>query len=202
MVVPLVSTASTTAPPADAASSPSPQPVLGPATNSEETGKGQQTYAAVSPTEPGRASALSVELIIARELQAELKRVGCDPGNTDGDWNAASRRALEAFNKHAGTKLEVRVANLNALSVIRSMTSRICPLACDRGYRVRGDHCVKHRVAGDRGSGSSFEGNLRHSSTGNRVPVVSMGTETTSKPTPATAPIRALPHHYTGRRSQ
>jgi hypothetical protein len=149
MVVALASTASTTAPPADAASSPSPQPVLGPATNSEETGKGQQTYAAVSPTEPsGRASALSVELIIARELQAELKRVGCDPGNIDGDWNAASRRALEAFNKHAGTKLEVRVANLNALSVIRSRTSRICPLACDRGYRVRGDHCVKHRVAG------------------------------------------------------
>jgi hypothetical protein len=125
MVVALASTASTTAPSADAALSPSPQPVLGAATNSEETGKRQQTYAAVPPTEPsGRASPLSVELIIARELQAELKRVGCDPGNTDGDWNAASRRALEIFNKHAGTKLEFRVANLNALSVIRDRGRR------------------------------------------------------------------------------
>jgi hypothetical protein len=124
-------------------------PVLGAAAHSDETGKGQQTYAAVSPTEPsGRASPLFVELIIARELQAELKRVGCDPGNIDGDWNAASRRALEIFNKRAGTKLDVRVANLHALSVIRSRTSRICPLACDRGFHVRGDRCVKHRVAG------------------------------------------------------
>jgi hypothetical protein len=149
MAVALASTASTTAPPADAASSPSPQPALGAATRSEETGKGQQTYAAVSPITPsGRAPLVSVELIIARELQTELKRVGCDPGNIDGDWNAASRRALEIFNKHAGTKLEVRVANLNALSVIRSRTSRVCPLACDRVSRVRGDRCVKHRVAG------------------------------------------------------
>ena len=149
MVVALGPTASTAAPLPDAGSSPSPQPVLGAATSSEETGKGQQTYAAVSPTEPfGRASPISAQLIIARELQAELKRVGCDPGNIDGDWNADSRRALEIFNKHAGTKLEVRVANLNALSVIRSRTSRICPLACDRGSRVRDDRCVKHRVTG------------------------------------------------------
>jgi hypothetical protein len=128
MVVALASTASKAAPPADAASSPSPQSVLGAATRSEETGKSQQTYAALSPTtSSGRAPLVSVELIIARELQAELKRVGCDPGNIDGDWNAASRRALEIFNKHAGTKLEVRVANLNALSVIRSRTSASVP---------------------------------------------------------------------------
>jgi hypothetical protein len=145
IVVALASVASTTALPADAASSLSRQPVLGAATSSDETSKGQQTYAAVSPTEPSaRASSLFAELIIARELQAELKRVGCDPGNIDGDWNAASRRALEIFNKHAGTKLDVRVANLNALSVIGSRTSRICPLTCDRGSRVRGDRCVKH----------------------------------------------------------
>jgi hypothetical protein len=123
--------------------------VLGAATNSVETTKGHPAYSAVSPTEPaGQASPLFVELIIARELQAELKRVGCDPGNIDGDWNAASRQALEIFNKHAGTKLDVRVANLNALSVIRSRTARICPLVCDRGSRVRGNRCVKHRVAG------------------------------------------------------
>ena len=149
IVAALTSAASTTAPLADAASSPSLQPVLGAPTNSDETGKGPQTYAGVSPTEPSRrASPLFVELVIARELQAELKRVGCDPGNIDGDWNAASRRALEIFNKRAGTKLDVRVANLNALSVIRSRTSRICPLACDRGFHVRGDRCVKHRVVG------------------------------------------------------
>jgi hypothetical protein len=106
--------------------------------------------ATVAPTEPSaRPSSLFVRFIIARELQGELKRVGCDPGNTDGDWNAPSRRALENFNKHAGTKLDVRVANLNALGVIRSRMSRICPLACDRGsFRAIVAWKLKRRAAG------------------------------------------------------
>jgi hypothetical protein len=88
------------------------------------------------------------ELVVAHELQPELKRVGCDGGNIDGDWNAASRRALEIFNKRAVTKLDIRVANFNALSLIRSRTLGICPLSCGRGSRVRGDRCANHQVAG------------------------------------------------------
>jgi hypothetical protein len=173
MVVALASTASTTAPPADAASSPSPQPVLGPATNSEEAGKGQQTYAAVSATEPsGRASPVSVELTIARELQGELKRVGCDPGNIDDDWNAASRRALENFNEHAGTNLDVEVANFSALSVVRSRMSRICPVACDRGPGVRGNRCLEVETQSVRRTADRNQMKRRRStSSATRMPV-------------------------------
>ena len=45
------------------------------------------------------------------------------------------------FNKHAGTKLEVDVANFNALAVIGSGMSRICALVCNRGSRVQGNRC-------------------------------------------------------------
>jgi hypothetical protein len=121
-----------------------------PGADSHEADKGQQT-AAVSPSEPPvRASALSIQFIIAHELQSELSRVGCYSGNIDGDWNAASRLALQNFNKHAGTKLDVEVANLNALGVIRSRMSRICPLVCNHGSRVRGNRCVEIEMASGR----------------------------------------------------
>lgn len=119
-------------------------PGLSAATDLEETDKGQHTAAAVSPAEASLpVSPDSVQLIIARELQGELRRVGCDPGNLDGDWNAASRRALENFDEHAGTQLGVGGPNFNALAVVRSKTSRICPLVCERGSRAQGHRCVE-----------------------------------------------------------
>jgi hypothetical protein len=39
---------------------------------------------------------------LPRSLQAELRRVGCNTGAVDGNWNTASQRALDLFNKHAG----------------------------------------------------------------------------------------------------
>lgn len=80
---------------------------------------------------------------IARLLQVHLKRVGCDPGTAEGAWDGGSRRALEAFNKHAGTKFDVKLASLDALDAVRGKTSRICPLACPRGQRVDGDNCIQ-----------------------------------------------------------
>jgi len=48
-------------------------------------------------------------------VQTELRRVGCFTGSADGEWNKASRRSLELFNKSAGTKLDVRLASLDAI---------------------------------------------------------------------------------------
>ena len=79
---------------------------------------------------------------IARLLQAHLKRVGCDPGATDGVWNEGSRKALEQFNKSADTKLDVKLASLDSLDAVRSKTSRVCPLVCGKGQKADGDHCV------------------------------------------------------------
>ncbi len=79
---------------------------------------------------------------IARLLQAHLKRVGCDPGNTDGNWNDSSRKALDLFNKSASASFDVKVASLESLDGVRSKTSRVCPLVCGKGLKVEGDRCV------------------------------------------------------------
>jgi uncharacterized caspase-like protein len=80
---------------------------------------------------------------VPRLLQSELHRVGCHTGAVNGDWNVAAQRALDLFNKYAGTKLDVRIASVDTLDAIKSRTSRVCPLACDHGFKIDGDHCVK-----------------------------------------------------------
>jgi uncharacterized caspase-like protein len=80
---------------------------------------------------------------IARLLQAHLKRVGCNPGNADGNWDDSSQKALELFNTNAQTKFDVKLASLDALDAVRSKTDRVCPLICAKGQRGDGDRCVQ-----------------------------------------------------------
>ena len=54
-----------------------------------------------------------------------------------------SQRSLDLFNKHAGMKLEVKVASVDALDVVKSKTTRVCPLVCDHGFRADGERCMK-----------------------------------------------------------
>jgi uncharacterized caspase-like protein len=79
---------------------------------------------------------------VARLLQAHLKRVGCDPGALDGNWTEGSGKALDRFNKRAGTSFDVKVASLETLDAVRAKSGRVCPLECGRGQKADGDRCV------------------------------------------------------------
>jgi hypothetical protein len=98
--------------------------------------------ASLPPEAPAAPAALSQGEIF-RSVQLELKRVGCFAGSVDGQWSAASQRSLELFNKHAGTKFDVKLASLSALDAIKSQPARICPLLCDHGFKAEGESCVK-----------------------------------------------------------
>jgi hypothetical protein len=80
---------------------------------------------------------------LAKLVQNELRRVGCLSAETDGNWNAASQRSLGVFNRHAGTKFDVKVASSDALDAIRLKQGRVCPLICEHGFKADGDHCSK-----------------------------------------------------------
>lgn len=99
----------------------------------------KKQLAAVAPAEKQDQPAAD----LPRALQAELRRVGCNTGTINGDWNAASQKALDLFNKHAGMKLEVKTASSDALDAVKGKSGRICPLICDTGFRADGDRCVK-----------------------------------------------------------
>ena len=83
-----------------------------------------------------------------RSVQTELGRVGCFSGQADGNWNTSAQRSLSQFNRYAGTKLDVKVASTDALDMVKSKPSRVCPLVCEHGFKADGDKCTKI-VCGD-----------------------------------------------------
>jgi uncharacterized caspase-like protein len=112
--------------------------------------------AVASLTPPAQANPdRTVQQDIPRALQTELRRVGCKTGDIDGEWNASARRALSLFNDNAGTRLDVKVASIDALEVVKAKTGRVCPLDCERGTRASGDRCVKITCDSDEVLGSN-----------------------------------------------
>jgi uncharacterized caspase-like protein len=93
--------------------------------------------------QPKAAAAPETPTDLPRQLQTELKRVGCKSGEIDDSWSPSARKALSSFNDHAGTKFDVKLASIDALEAIRAKPGRVCPLECDRGFRASGEHCVK-----------------------------------------------------------
>ena len=62
-----------------------------------------------------------------------------------GQWRLErrSQRSLSAFNRNAGTRLDVKTANADTLDAIKQKPSRVCPLVCEHGFKADGDNCVK-----------------------------------------------------------
>ena len=96
----------------------------------------QQQPSSVIPPPP-----LSGDL--ARDLQKELRRVGCYSGVIDGDWGKNSKTALLEFQNHAGTKLASLEPSRPALMAVTERERRVCPLVCGKGYKIKDDRCVE-----------------------------------------------------------
>jgi uncharacterized caspase-like protein len=109
--------------------------VTGPSTAERAQGEKATNLASLAPGPP------QAELV--KSVQAELRRVGCLAGAADGEWNAASQRSLALFNRHARTKLDVKLASLDALDAIKLKPARVCPLICEHGFRADGERCSK-----------------------------------------------------------
>jgi hypothetical protein len=112
-------------------------------TNASDQAPNQQVASLPDTPEPTPAKPALSGAELTKYLKAELSRVGCFSGTVDGEWNAASRRSLQTFNKRAGTKLDVKIASLDALDAIKGKTDRVCPLVCEHGFKTDGERCRK-----------------------------------------------------------
>jgi hypothetical protein len=79
---------------------------------------------------------------LARALQAELKRVGCNPGSLDGNWGAKSREALEKFQRLSKLSVPKGEPTEAALQGVAGQMGRICPVDCDKGETEVNGTCV------------------------------------------------------------
>jgi uncharacterized caspase-like protein len=111
------------------------KPAVGPPPAEKAQGEKATNLASLNPApSPGD---------IAKSVQTELRRVGCLTAAADGEWNATSQRSLALFNRHAGTKFDVKLASVDALDAIKLKPSRVCPLACEHGFRADGERCTR-----------------------------------------------------------
>lgn len=100
-----------------------------------------QQLASLTPAQPAATKPAAAD--VPRLLLIELRRVGCFTGSIEGTWNDAAQQSLGRFNKYAGTTLDTKMASLDTLDVVRGRHKRVCPLACDHGYKAEGDTCTR-----------------------------------------------------------
>jgi hypothetical protein len=79
---------------------------------------------------------------LARDLQTELKRVGCFNGAVDGAWGEQSRKALKNFARYAKLSITSDEPTSAALDAASAIKARTCPLVCDDDERVLNGRCV------------------------------------------------------------
>jgi hypothetical protein len=102
---------------------------------------------AVSPTStPGVMPTDRTQL--ARELQRELRRVGCYDGEINGGWTTSTKRAMKTFTERVNASLPVEEPDLVLLSLVRGQSERTCGLPCPAGESAgEGGRCVPTAVA-------------------------------------------------------
>jgi len=87
---------------------------------------------------------------LSRDLQAELRRVGCYSGPLDGQWNQSTRKAMSSFNQHVNAMLPVEEPDYVLLTLVERYMDRACGQGCTAGQAPAPDgHCVTASVAAD-----------------------------------------------------
>jgi hypothetical protein len=110
--------------------------------SAEAAAPGGRARVASLPAPPAPAAPATSPQALARALQWELKRVGCDPGSLDGTWGTKSKQALEKFARLSKLSVPTGEPSEAALQGVAGQMGRICPLDCDRDEVEVNGACV------------------------------------------------------------
>lgn len=84
---------------------------------------------------------------LVRNIQKELKRVGCYGGEAHGAWTAASQRAMTAFTERVNATLPVKDPDGILLTLVRGAKPGVCGDTCPAGQALDAeDRCVPKGV--------------------------------------------------------
>lgn len=104
------------------------------------------------PTTPPRFGAPvpsddSSRFELIRNLQRELKRVGCYWGEVDGDWGGGSKRSMGAFMERVNATLPIDQPDYILLSLVQGHTGLACGKDCPAGQSLSaGGRCTPNVV--------------------------------------------------------
>ncbi len=112
-----------------------------------------------TPVTSATNSKPSVQRQLARQIQSELKRVGCYSGRLDGSWGDRSRSAMANFIARVNASLPTNEPDVFLLSLIKGQTQAVCGPACGGDEVLSGGRCVAQTVvaeSSETGSSSSL----------------------------------------------
>jgi hypothetical protein len=85
---------------------------------------------------------------LARELQRELRRVGCYDGEINGGWTTSTKRAMKTFTERVNASLPVEEPDLVLLTLVQGQADKTCRQPCPPGESAgEGGRCVPTAVA-------------------------------------------------------
>jgi hypothetical protein len=70
---------------------------------------------------------------LARDLQRELRRVGCYEGEINGAWTTSTRRAMKVFTDRVNASLPLEEPDHVLLALVRSHPDNACDKPCPTG---------------------------------------------------------------------
>ena len=80
--------------------------------------------------------ALGSSEAITRELQKELKRVGCYTGHLNGEWTRSTREAMKAFSDRVNAKLPADKPDGILLALVQGHSEKVCGVPCPSGQTL------------------------------------------------------------------
>jgi hypothetical protein len=111
--------------------------------NSSLRKQAESRMAALASTQPEKVTrTTSVDRReLLQSLQIELRRVGCFSGAASGEFDQATRSALQRFSNFSSIKLPEDLTP-DAISALRAIDKRVCPFVCPEGERLVGNSCI------------------------------------------------------------
>ena len=100
------------------------------------------------PAAPPRAAPILRDRdTLARELQKELKRVGCYEGELNGAWTPLTRRAMKAFTDQVNATLPVHEPDAILYALVQGHQDRACGKPCPSGQGLDEDgRCLPNAI--------------------------------------------------------
>jgi hypothetical protein len=89
---------------------------------------------------------------LTRDIQRELRRVGCYMGEIDGVWGGGSRRAILVFMDRVNALLPTNDPDVFMLSLLRSQSEGVCGATCPQGQSLtQGGRCLPNAILANAG---------------------------------------------------
>ena len=91
---------------------------------------------------------------LTRDIQRELKRVGCYDGEVSGDWSSNTRKAMKTFVERVNATLPTDAPDHILKTLVQGHPGNACGSTCPTGQALAGDgRCLPSAILAQRDGG-------------------------------------------------